>query len=405
MWSRLALFFGIVVCSLSSPTGRNRPIFPLEETIKWIRYEGYAGESHNVETHDGYILELHRIPYGQFQTTSTSKRPVVFMMHGLMAASNCYILLGPQKSLAFNFADAGFDVWLGNARGNKLSRRHVKLNPDSSKDKRQFFDLSFEEIGMYDVAQMIDYVLEYTDSEQLHYIGHSQGGTAFLVLTSMLPEYNAKFASVNLLAGVGYQNYFPNTALRTLARFTNTIYTSAVAAGFVEVAIPSLPNITRPDSDDDPEQELLYDLMSITEMMRDDTIEDQDYTNMFGGAALKQIAHFGQNIRDKTFRRWNYGAIRNRQIYGSSTPPAYDLSLITANVTMHYTVSDILLDERDVLAMVNDMPNARARKVPREDFSHLAFVSAADSKELLTDYILEATLRIENLRASDSSAK
>jgi len=39
------------------------------------------------------------------------------------------------------FARAGYDVWLGNNRGNKYSRRHININPD--KDFKKFFDFSF----------------------------------------------------------------------------------------------------------------------------------------------------------------------------------------------------------------------------------------------------------------------
>lgn len=38
----------------------------------------------------------------------------------------------------------GFDVWLGNARGNTHSRKHETLNPDRHRD---FWDFSWHEIG------------------------------------------------------------------------------------------------------------------------------------------------------------------------------------------------------------------------------------------------------------------
>lgn len=117
--------------------------------------------------------------------------------------------------------------------------------------------------------------------------------------------------------------------------------------------------------------------------------------SMIGGSSLKQFAHYGQNIRDRAFRRWDYGMITNRQVYGSITPPSYNLGLITVDITMHYSVSDSLLAESDVLAMAADIPNAQARKVERETFTHLDFIQSIDVRELVTNYIIYRLKAVE----------
>ncbi|KAG6464956.1 hypothetical protein O3G_MSEX014834 [Manduca sexta] len=214
--------------------------FDLFDTENLIKSEGYHTETHYVTTSDGYILQVNRIPYRRHERSSHKhNRPVVFLMHGLLAASNSYVLLGHENSLAFNLADAGFDVWMGNARGNRNSRAHVSLNPDHARQKFDFFDFSWEEIGMIDVPEMIDYALKHTGREKLHYIGHSQGGTAFLVMSSMRPEYNEKLESVHLLAGVGYMKHFPNSQMSGLAALSDVIYNFALTIGMVELFPPS----------------------------------------------------------------------------------------------------------------------------------------------------------------------
>lgn len=129
-------------------------------------------------------------------------------------------------SPAYTLADTGYDVWMGNARGVINSRRHVSLDPDDYKDRKKFFDYTFEDIALKDLPAMFDFILQFTGNTQLNYIGHSQGGTAFLVLNSQKPEYNAIFKSVHLLAAVGYQRHFPSQALRVTAKRTDYIYVS-----------------------------------------------------------------------------------------------------------------------------------------------------------------------------------
>ena len=96
------------------------------------------------------------------------------MQHGLMATSETFIINGNETS-AFFFAREGYDVWLGNNRGSKYSRGHVKYDADNGpdKDRKAYFDYSFYELGKYDAPAQIDFVLKMTGKEKLSYVGHS----------------------------------------------------------------------------------------------------------------------------------------------------------------------------------------------------------------------------------------
>lgn len=88
--------------------------------------------------------------------------------------------------MAFFFADAGFDVWMNNSRGNCFSRDHKYLDPDNDEC---FWDFSFHELGKFDQPALIDYILKHTGNKTLTYFGHSQGTTQMFAGMSMDPDF------------------------------------------------------------------------------------------------------------------------------------------------------------------------------------------------------------------------
>jgi len=57
-----------------------------------------------------------------------------------MDNSDTFLINYEFKAPAFMLANAGYDVWMGNSRGNYQSRNHTHYDP--SKDKA-FWDFSF----------------------------------------------------------------------------------------------------------------------------------------------------------------------------------------------------------------------------------------------------------------------
>lgn len=59
----------------------------------------YPVETHHAITFDGYILELHRIPFGRNNKQQVTKqRPVVFLQHGLLCTSSVWVMNLPNQS-------------------------------------------------------------------------------------------------------------------------------------------------------------------------------------------------------------------------------------------------------------------------------------------------------------------
>jgi len=89
-----------------------------------------------------------------------------------MDSANAWVMNWPEVAPAFVTARAGYDVWMGNTRGNTYSRAHVSLNPDS-KLNHKFWEYDFEEMGQYDIPAYLEYITALTGHSKVSYIGHS----------------------------------------------------------------------------------------------------------------------------------------------------------------------------------------------------------------------------------------
>ncbi|XP_047027063.1 lipase 3-like [Helicoverpa zea] len=372
-----------------------------------IRKYRYPVEVHNVTTQDGYILQMHRIPHGRdANNVPNRKKPVVFIMHGLLSSSADFVIMGPGSALAYILAEEGFDVWMGNARGNYYSRRHTSLNPDALLSTR-YWRFSWDEIGNIDLPTMIDYALDVSGEERLHYVGHSQGTTAFFVMGSMQPAYNQKVISMHALAPVAYMANNRNLLLRVLASYSNNIESIASLIGIGEF-MPNSVVFTWAGQALCRDEVIFQPICSNILFLIGGWNEDQHNSTMmpaiFGhtpaGASVRQLAHYGQGINDRGFRRYDQGSrLSNYRTYGSFRPPSYDLSKVTTPVFLHYSDSDPLAHVNDVDRLFRELGRPIGKfRIPLRSFSHLDFIYAINAKELLYDRVINL------IKAMDANA-
>ncbi|KAI5118351.1 hypothetical protein M0805_006752 [Coniferiporia weirii] len=149
---------------------------------------GYKWEEHIVQTKDGYMLGLHRIPNAKGETAKR-KKPIVYIHHGLLMCSDVFLCTTTaERALPLVLAEAGYDVWLGNNRGNKYSRKHATHSPHET----AFWNFGIDEYAWYDIPDSIEYILGVTGEASLSYVGFSQGTAQAFAALSINPALNAK---------------------------------------------------------------------------------------------------------------------------------------------------------------------------------------------------------------------
>ncbi|GAB0092452.1 Lipase [Sergentomyia squamirostris] len=354
---------------------------------------GYPLETHVATTADGYLLTMHRIPYGRAPGSGQGPdKPIVFLQHGLLSSSADWVVIGPESGLAYLLADRGYDVWMGNARGNTHSRAHIHIDPD----RRAFWDFSWHEIAVFDLPAMIDFALRTTRQTKLHYVGHSQGTTTLFIMLSLRADYNDVILSAHALAPVAFMSNLRSPFIRAFSPFVDSLDTITSLLGMNEF-MPSNDMMQRGGytlcRDTSSFQEVCANALFLiggfnsAELNR--TQLPYIMANAPAGSATKQLVHYGQLHNSGHFRQFDHGLIGNLQIYGSFSPPDYPVERITAPIALHFSDNDWLAAVEDVHKLRVRLPNLiGAFRVPMAEFNHLDFCWAINVRNLLYNRVI-----------------
>ncbi|XP_049511210.1 lipase member M-like [Dermacentor silvarum] len=205
-----------------------------------------------------------------------------------------------------------------NTREIAFRSRHKTL----SQNDDRYWQWSFDEIGRYDVAAVIDLVLNVTGASQVTLLAFSQGVAASLVLLSTKPEYNEKvelFVAYAPVANITHTG-FP---IRELIAISGPLF--LLLDPFGDSGYLYLPKVPR---------ELMQLVCNIFQgqpcsLFLSITLftspEELNKTRMpvtlshyAIGTSYQNLRHYVKNYRQKNFLMYDYGKLKNKERYGQN---------------------------------------------------------------------------------------
>ena len=355
-----------------------------------IQTKGYPCEEHRVFTSDGYILGVFRLPHGRNSTTSG--RPVL-LQHGLLDAATTWVMNFPEQSLAYILADAGYDVWLGNMRGNYYSRAHTKYNP--AKDE-EFWDFSWDDMARDDLPSMIAYILNQTKQEQIAYVGHSQGTmiafAEFSRSNNPLRQNLSFYAALAPVAHLGHIEspirYLSSTS-KELELYWHLLFgrNEFLPSSYIIKWLGTFACGAR-ILDKVLCQNILFILCGPEKKNMNTTRIPVYVAHEPDGTSVKNMIHFAQGIQSNVFRAYDYGSPQKNHLhYNQTTPPEYDISRMNVPTAIFWSGKDWLADPVDVQYILENLPNIIFQKYVPE-YNHLDFVWGLTANELIYNDLL-----------------
>ncbi|KAK4880456.1 hypothetical protein RN001_008602 [Aquatica leii] len=267
-----------------------------------------------------------------------------------------------QNSLGLMLSDHGYDVWLANARGTTLSKKHLFYDP--IKHPKQFWNYGIHDVGYYDVSANIDYIKNVTKQEKIFYIGYSHGNTAWIVLAASRPEYNK---SVKLAIALGPSMILGKTKhwlIEFLHAYQKEISALVNLYDFYELLphnsiIPATAELLCNDNSIFREicTAFFYVLAGFNPGTVNRTMIPIVISNTPAGFSFLQLKHYIQLYHSDHFQKFDYGKNENMRRYGTAKAPPYEVSNITAPIAVYYGTSDTLVSYIDAERSISALPN------------------------------------------------
>ena len=352
---------------------------------------GYTAEEHVFQTKDGYLLGLHRLawqPGEEDQKVNAGPRSVqkrvIYMHHGLLMNSEVWVTAtDAQRCLPFVLVERGFDVWFGNNRGNKYSKKSVKASSKSI----DFWNFSIDEFALHDIPDSIAYILETTGQPSLSYIGFSQGTAQAFASLAIHPKLNNQvnvfIALAPAMSPAGLSNGVVDALVKASPQVLYLLFgrRSILSSATMWQSILYPPLFVR-----------VIDIgLSFLFGWRTQNIALSQklaaYAHLYSYTSTKSVVHWFQIIRTKSFQMYDDDVHPLLATHSKHTKVAkYPTRNIKTPVVLVYGGSDSLVD---IKAMLRELPTQTvATGIPH--YEHLDFLWARDIDTQVFPHVFDA---------------
>lgn len=366
---------------------------PISNVSQLIEAEGYPCENYWFETSDGFFLGVQRIPYGR--AGPSANRPVAFLQHGLLDSSTTWVMNNPNESLAYILADAGFDVFLGNVRGNTYSLRNSRY-PVTSKEFWQLVD--YDLMISIDLPTMVENALRVANASQLVYVGHSQGTVMGFGAFSTNRDIASKVSLFVALAPVAYVSHQSSLLLTYLAKLNLATWLALFGEKQFLPETKVLQLIGGSLCKEIPLicENVIFALCGYDRQDLNASRMPVYMTHTPAGTSVQNMMHWTQSVKSGKFQMYDYGQSGNMAHYNSSTPPQYPLDKLTSPPLAFYTgTKDALADPADVLLLLSALPSSNQPVYLHNEplYMHLDFVWGMDAGTKIYPSLVELALK------------